>query len=582
MITRTCRVSGKKFVITADDLEFYAKMGIISNEDYKKLKSREISDCVGLPTLCSEERQRRRLAWRNERKFYARKCDLCEKNIISIYDKNAEFPVYCQDCWWSDKWDAKNFSRDFDFSRPFFEQFAELQKVVPRLSLVNKNSENSLYTNHSANNKNCYLATVTFDSEDIYYSDFILEHCIDCVDCSYLFAGSELCYEVYYAWSSYNCLFSEFIRRCSDLWFCYDCINCRNCFMCSNLRNKEFCIKNKQYTKQEYEKIMSEILPMTYSKLEEFKKKSREFKKNSPHRSTYQINTESSTGNNLFNTKNCQNCFDSVEMEDCDFCTDITDMQDSKDVYHAGWSQLIYNSHAIANGFNVFFCNFSYDNKDIYYCDLVHNNHDLFGCVGLVHNKYCILNKQYTKEEYEKTSEKIIEHMKKTGEWGKFFSSNITPFAYNETIAQEYYPLTKEKAESLGYRWKEKISRDFRLATIDKIPDDIKDVDDSICREILACENDLIPRPLLEGEGAKKCGKNYQIQKPELRFYRKMNLPIPRECPDCRHADRMKLRNPRTLFKRSCSDCGKDIQTTFAPDRPEKVLCEECYLKVVE
>jgi len=31
--------------------------------------------------------------------------------------------------------------------------------------------------------------------------------------------------------------------------------------------------------------------------------------------------------------------------------------------------------------------------------------------------KYCILNKQYSKEEYEELVPKIIEHMQKTGEW---------------------------------------------------------------------------------------------------------------------------------------------------------------------
>ena len=186
--------------------------------------------------------------------------------------------------------------------------------------------------------------------------------------------------------------------------------------------------------------------------------------------------------------------------------------------------------------------------------------------------------------------------MKETGEWGEFFPIELSPFAYNETVAQEYFPLEvsppsrrglgggsliKHPTLNFKYQWKEKISYNYRPASIQNIPDDIKDVDDSICREILACEKHLTPRPRREGEGA-VCGKNYQIQKPELRFYRKMNLPIPRKCPDCRHAERMKLRNPRKLFARTCADCGIDIQTTFAPDRPEKVLCEKCYLKVVE
>jgi hypothetical protein len=52
------------------------------------------------------------------------------------------------------------------------------------------------------------------------------------------------------------------------------------------------------------------------------------------------------------------------------------------------------------------------------------------------------LNKQYTKEEYEKLLPKIIAHMKKTGEWGEFFPISISPFNYEETPAMDYYPLT--------------------------------------------------------------------------------------------------------------------------------------------
>jgi len=31
--------------------------------------------------------------------------------------------------------------------------------------------------------------------------------------------------------------------------------------------------------------------------------------------------------------------------------------------------------------------------------------------------------------------------MIETGEWGEFFHPSLSPFGYNETVAQEYYPL---------------------------------------------------------------------------------------------------------------------------------------------
>ena len=127
-------------------------------------------------------------------------------------------------------------------------------------------------------------------------------------------------------------------------------------------------------------------------------------------------------------------------------------------------------------------------------------------------------------------------------------------------------PIKKEEAKKRGYKWQEADTKNYQPQNY-KIPEDIKDVPDSICNEILACE---------------RTGKNYKIQKAELKFYKKMNLPIPRLHPDERHKDRMKQRNPRKLWERRCGDCNRKIQTTFAPERPEKILCEECYLKIVD
>ncbi|MDP2624734.1 MAG: zinc-ribbon domain containing protein [Candidatus Peregrinibacteria bacterium] len=53
------------------------------------------------PDSCPECRQKERLLLRNERKLYRRKCDKCEKDIISTYAPQSDYTVYCQDCFWS-------------------------------------------------------------------------------------------------------------------------------------------------------------------------------------------------------------------------------------------------------------------------------------------------------------------------------------------------------------------------------------------------------------------------------------------------------------------------------------------------
>lgn len=67
------------------------------------------------------------------------------------------------------------------------------------------------------------------------------------------------------------------------------------------------------------------------------------------------------------------------------------------------------------------FSKFSVHLSDAYYCDSCHNSEYLFGCIGLKRSKYCVLNKQYSKEEYEALVPRIIEHMKKAGEWAYRF-----------------------------------------------------------------------------------------------------------------------------------------------------------------
>ncbi len=76
-------------------------------------------------------------------------------------------------------------------------------------------------------------------------------------------------------------------------------------------------------------------------------------------------------------------------------------------------------------------------------------------------------------------------------------------------------------------------------------------------------------------------GKAFKLIKQELLFYVQNSLPLPIKHPDQRHKERMSLRNPRVLHERNCPECHKEMMTTYASERPEKVLCEECYRKLV-
>jgi len=211
--------------------------------------------------------------------------------------------------------------------------------------------------------------------------------------------------------------------------------------------------------------------------------------------------------------------------------------------------------------FHNLFCVRCWTVSDSLYCVDCDYSKDCFGCVGMRRHQHCILNKQYTPEEYQSMQLRILDHMRDTGEWGEFFPTAESPFCYNETVAQEYFPLAKEAALSRGFRWREPEPREYRPATC-AVPDSIEDASESICKEMLACA---------------ACRKNYRVIREEFKACRERGIPIAQFCPDCRHLRRMKLRNPRDLWSRECDKCGAAVQSSFAPERPEIVYCGKCY-----
>ncbi|MFA5947570.1 MAG: hypothetical protein WC806_01175 [Candidatus Gracilibacteria bacterium] len=536
------------------------KFDIQDNEEnfYKKID-------VKPPTFCPDCRQQRRITYRNERSFYKRKCDLTGKEIISVYSPDTHVKVYGSEEFWSDKTNGLEYGREFDFSRPFFEQFDELSTVAPRPAMINYGSENSIYTNHSAYNKNCYMCINTGWCEDCLYISNYSMYNKNCMD-SLSLKKSELCYfctDVKVATNSsylYECV------NCHDSNFLYDCHSCSNCFMCFNLRHKQNYILNKKYSSEEYEKQLKELMPKTAEEYEKTFQQLKDLMRDKAiHKYAFSENNENSTGDILSNNKNTKDSYCTFDCEDVAYVYDCGALKDSLDATEPFQGELQYETHACNKGYKLLSCSKCYEDNDLMYCQYCWNSSDLFGCFGLKKNKYCILNKQYSEEEYKKILPKIIEHMKKTGEWGEFFPSVSSTFAYNETIANDYYPLTKEQAVAQGFKWKDKEKKEYQPQKY-KVPELIKDVPDDIIKEVLACA---------------KCGKNYRIAKEELNLYRKLNLPIPQKCYDCRHLDRMSLRNPRKLWDRKCSKCGMEIKTTYSTQRPETVYCEGCYLESI-
>ncbi len=514
---------------------------------------------LSLPSLCPDERQLRRMSWRNERNFYHRKCDACGKQIISIYHADSSYTVYCNDCWWSDKWNALDFGLDVDLGKSFFEQMHELQLKVPRLALYQKNSQNSDYTNHSENNKDCYMTVDTARGQDIFYSKWMI-NCQDCVDC-YNIEDCQLCYEDQYQVTGFRNIYNFFSDFSTESAFLYGCTNCTSCFMCSNLQRKEYCVRNEQMTREQYAEFMGEIDLGSYEVLMGFLREYKEMIKNAPKRAGLLIMCEDCEGDCMMKCKNVLDSFDVIESRDCRYCYEAGHMNDCYDVYESAFEcERQYECHGCNRGKFLKFASVSYDMNSSDYVDICHNSHDLFGCVGLRHKKFCVLNKQYSEEEYEELRAKLIEHM--GDEWGEFFPARFSPFAYNETIAQEYYPLSQEQAEARGYGWKEENEDQGFQGEAYELPDHVKDTPNDVCEKILKCE---------------QTGKFYKIVPRELAIYRKLGVALPRTCLDQRYLDRLALRNYRRLWDWQCTKCSKDIRAPYVPGSGQTVYCQECF-----
>jgi hypothetical protein len=147
---KTCSVSGQPFPITQRDLDFYEKISPTFNG---------VKYPIPTPTLCPEERQRRRLSFRNERKLYNGKSALSGKPIVSLYSPDKPFKVYTQEEWRSDQRDAMDYGKNYNFSQSFTENFKSLLHDVPRICLSNqyKTLENAEYNNVGENLKDCYF-----------------------------------------------------------------------------------------------------------------------------------------------------------------------------------------------------------------------------------------------------------------------------------------------------------------------------------------------------------------------------------------------------------------------------------------
>lgn len=558
-----CEISGAEFEITDGDRVALDKLSPVLNGMAFRLPN---------PKLCPDERKRRRLAYRNERNLYRRNCDLTGASIVSAFSPDKPYKVFSKEAWWSDRWEPLEYGREFDFSRPFFEQFAELKRAVPQIALMTSpdaDEHNSLYVNFAGFNRNCYM---TFDSdfnEDSYQSN-VLKHSKHCLDCSYV-QSSELCYECIDCTNCYSVRYSQDCSGCSSSYFLRSCIGCADCFMCVNLNQKQYYFRNQPCSRDEYFAKLEALGLHHWSAVEKLKTEFDEFHLRYPKKYCRILRGENCLGDYIANSRNCFQCYNIADGWDLRYCDALYDAKDCMDVSSFGEKiECVYNSGTIGvNCFNILMSYVIVQNcSDLMYCDNCRQSQNCFGCCSLKRHEYCILNKQYSKEAYFSLLPRVLEHLVSTGEWGEYFPLANSPFGYNETMANEYFPMGKAEAKKFGAKWSDYKAPAPEVETVEAsdLPDSIADVREDILNRAIVCE---------------QTGRPFRLTKAEFLFHSKNGIPLPHYHPDVRYSARITSRNPQHLWQRICAKTGKPIFTSYSSARPEIVFSEEAFLEAL-
>jgi len=550
---KICAISGKEFEINEQEIALRKEFGF---DD--------------LPTVAPKYRFQKLGAFWQHWNLHKRKCDFSGENIISVFRKDCPYPVWHRDEWIKNA-DPKG--KNFDKNKPVFEQMWEIFQKSPIPHNTSMHNENCEYTDDWWRSKNCYLCHSGYECEDLKYCYRPLG-CKDCQFCIFSFY-SELCVDLI---NSYHCFESFYLLNCRNIQnsaFLYDCRNCSDCLFCFNLRNKKYCFGNQQLTKEAFFKKKSE---WDFTSQEVYLKAKKSFvdmmKTMAWHRAVQVDKCENASGNYLENCKNAQNCFFIIDIEDSVNCfRGGMKVKNSLEIVSFGDRvENVFSSIGIAIGaYDVKFSFHIYSSNFIEYSAFLQNCEHCFGCCGLFGKKYYIFNKPYSKKDYFKIKDKIISHMKKTQEYGKFFPGYFSPAPYEESISSFYFPLKISEQKKMGFRVLEKDFSEHKkpknVKNISEIPDNSKNISVDITKQIF---------------WDTKVQKPFQIQKDDVSFCQKLGIPLPHSY----YMNRIQENFSWMFFngelrETKCGKCRKKIKTNWPKEYDGRILCEDEYLEIL-
>ncbi|HBR80904.1 MAG: hypothetical protein UW63_C0022G0002 [Candidatus Uhrbacteria bacterium GW2011_GWF2_44_350] len=554
---RLCALTGEKWLMTDEEIGWYKKFNVPPSKYSPLNRMRIMSGYFIMYNI-----------------FYNKHADT-GRQMMSTIPPASGFRVLEDKEWYERDFSEKGIS--LDAKKSFFDQLYELSLCVPLPAHDNiVPPENSL----------AFLSFGDIDSYLVMASrskrSLVCSNAFDTEDSAEIIMGTNV-RESYKTMNSSNLFRCQFVQDswdCQNCYFLFDCRNCEHCFGVANQRHKKYLWFNEQLSKEEYECRLAEVDLSSFKVREEYEKRFADFVQTQavwPENSN--INTQNSTGEYLEDTTNARECYNvrggsrdidhvtwclGTPSENCAYCGGATGSTDC------------YYSVGVTNCHRAFFnMNIVTDSRDLEYCTRCFSCENCFGCVGLRHKKFCVLNKQYTEEEYWKILDDLKCRLLEEGNYGDIPGLRFSTQHWSSLL--DLFEIDKATALKLGGRDFDLVSQgadgpEVSLETIlplETIPDRLS-LDDY--------EN--LPGKFYFDPSV---GRRFSYMKPELMMYQKLKVAPPRQHPRARIMETYKRSNKPEFFDTVCKSCNKAIRVAKNPAYPDrKIFCRACYNTFIE
>ncbi len=551
---RVCPISGATWTLTADDID----------------RCREWN--VPPPVLAPLMRLKELAGWGAGIDLWWKPHALTGKAILSGIHPDAPSPVMTDKEWYEKDWGAEH-PLEVDLTKSILEQTRPLFERVPYPSLSAHGSDNSVGCG-MVECVDCYMAFGTKSTKDSWYM-IRNSYCELMMDCVYMLRAEN----VFTSAKSVGCNTCMQVFECNKCLrsaFLFDCQNCEDCFCSSNLRRKQYVFQNQQLTKEEYQKRMSEIDLSSTMQFEQWRSSFRQLvREKTIWPENFSVNVQECVGEGMMDCLNCsgflmanaKDIVDGWNIFDSDHLDTVVISYNSNDCYY---TSVALNAHNAKFSFVADYssnCEYAMNCYNCEYC---------FACVGLQRKRYCILNKQYTEEEYWTKLDEIKCAMLDRGEYGKFFPANLSPLGVKYGYAYVLAPFTADELQKIGGRDDDPVAGmrfapyDVNAPTsnVDEVPDRIADVGD-----------EWVGKQFFDAQA----NRRFSVNKAELDYRKAHSYPFPRRHYTARLKDLVASCNGPIQEKTHCAKCQAEIMTSTSVVYPKRTIyCRSCYLTFLE